>query len=643
MDNRDLRILVVEDDRTLGSAIEKALKRAGYSTQLTNSAAKAKAASKITEFHGVFVDCMLPDQNGVDLVKDLRKESHEDPVIVLTSGIYKDKSFARDAMLKAGAKHFLVKPFDIEELVNTFDQEFQSLISGNHAPLHSLVAQSDYSINDRILAIENTQTVHGYDLPLVFCTLAAQGICGDLEITYDGEHKSIVGFQDGKIDKVIHHDTESYFGVLLVEKGFTSYEEVEEGLAQNDNKPIGERLVDASSLSPHAIEIVQHDQMVIRISKTIFDTSADIKFTPMKRDSAVAIEPVLISHLVADWINTKLTPGWLESFYTPWLEYRVVRGPDFSKFDLLKNNPIVAPIASIFSRGEWPTALQDLMTEEGINESELLKALHYLLLQRVVIFEHAGEVTQNWDGRRNRLKKIATAMKDQNHYEVLGLSTKARPSEVNRVYQDLAKSLHPDKLPPNAPQDIQDLTHQVFSRIVEAYQVLSNESKRQKYVKTLEVGLAEEILQAESMFEQGSHLLGAKRYRDARKTFQKAMKIKGHRSDLMVYICWALIMEKRKRVSALDLYEKIRSLLSQIPHEDRHSPHYFFVRGLYYQLKGEFNKAYAAFRHTLTLDHNFMEAKREISLMKSHASRGRSMMTDDLSQVVTRFFKKKSS
>ena len=644
MDKREIRILVIEDDRTLGMAMEKALKRAGYFTQLTSSYAKAQAASKITDFHGLLVDCMLPDKNGVDLVRALKLESHIEPVVVLTSGIYKDKSFARDAMLKAGTKHFLTKPFDLEKLIEIFDTEFENLIGGSHAPLHSLLAQEAYSVQDRVNAIQKTNTIHGFDLPLVYCTLAAQGICGDLEITYDGEEKSIVGFQDGRIDKVIHHDEESYFGVLLVEKGFTSFEEVEEGLALVDNKPIGERLVDASSLSPHAVEIVQHDQMVIRLSKTIADTSLEMKFTPMQRDSAVTIKPVLISKLAADWINTKITPHWLESFYTPWLEHRIIRGPDFAKFDLLRTHPIVKPIAEVFSRGQWPHALEELMEHSGTNEAQLLKALHYLLLQRIIIFEQIGETTQNWDGRLTRLKKISTAMKNQNHFEVLGLSTKARPSEIIRVYQDLAKTLHPDKLPPNAPKEIQDLTHEVFSRIVESYQVLNDDSKRKKYLKTLEVGLAEEILQSESLFEQGVHMLSASKNREARKTFQKCLKMKGHRSDIMVYIIWALVLEKRNRVSHLDLYEKVRSLISQVAHEDRHSPHYFFVRGLYYSLRGENNKAYSAFKHALTLDNNFLEVKREISLLKRYAtSKSKSVMTDDLSQVVTRFFKKGKS
>lgn len=641
MEKRDLRILVVDDDPTLALAMEEVLKRAGYTVRRVADYNEAKAASKISDFHGLVVDCMLPQKNGVDLAAEIRKESQEDPVIILTSGIYKDKNFAREASNKTKANSFLFKPFDINELVQIFDQAFVSHFGETSEPIHSLLAKKDYSTQDRVRAVESSGSLHGFDLPLVYSLLAKKGICGDLEITFENKVKSIVGFQDGRIDKVIHHDEESYFGVLLVEKGFTTLEAVEEGLALVDDRPLGKRLVDNSTLSPHAVEIIQHEQMIIRLSKTIQNTSIDLKFNPETREAKVAIEPPTFNKLLGDWISSKLTEAWLLSFYTSWLDRPIVRGPEHSKLELLVGHHILKPLKTYFKQSEWPHSLQDLLESTGAQEGPIIRAIHFLLLNRVLVFAPNETKGIDWTKRLARLKKIDASMKNQNHFEVLGVSTKARASEIHRSYQELAKTLHPDRLPPDVSAEVKDLTHKIFTKITEAFQVLQSDKKRENYLKTLEMGLAEEILFAETVFEQGFNLLQSGRYRDARKTFEKALKMKGHRTDLMVYLIWAYICEKRNSAPSLELYEKVKSMIAQVAHEDRHSPHYFFVRGLSYELCGEFEKSMSAFKHTLTLEPGFAEARKEIALVRRLAAKHKTTLSDELSQVVTKFFKPK--
>jgi len=641
MQKSDLKILIVDDDPTLALAMDEALRRAGYGVRRTPNYNEAKAVSKTTDFHGFVVDCMLPQKNGVDLALELATESQEDAVVVLTSGIYRDKAFAREAMHKARAKHFLFKPFDIETLVKTFDTEFAHLLNEKAGSLTSLLEQKDYSNQDRLDAVTKAGQIHGFDLPFVYALLAKKGIRGTLEITYENKRKSLVGFQDGRIDKLIHHDEESYFGVLLVEKGYTTLEAVEEGLALVDDRPLGERLVHSSAISPHVIEIIQLEQMYIRLSKTIQDTSVGVHFVPEERTSSVGIETPVFSRLLGDWIASKISTAWLKSFYMPWLDRPILRGPEFAKIELLVGHPVVKPLKDHLTQGEWPHTLHDLLDSHKTDEALLLRALHYLFLQRIFIFAQDEKSGPDWDKRLNRLIKIDAAMAGQNHFEVLGVSTKARTSEIHRAYQDLAKTLHPDRVPATAPREVTDLNHKIFTRITEAYTVLSNERKRDHYLKTLEMGLAEEILLAESVFEQGFNLLGAGRFRDARKSFEKAMKMKGHRSDLMVYLIWAYIYDKRNKVPMAELFEKVKSMIAQIAHEDRHSPHYFFVRGLYSTLAGDYDKALSAFRHTLTLEPGFAEARKEIALARKIAGQNKQSFSDDLSQVVTRFLKVK--
>ena len=641
MSDNELKLLVIEDDETQAKAIEKALTNEGYSVVLANCYSQAQSALNLNAFHGLIVDCMLPDKNGVDAVVDFKNSSNENPLVILMSGIYKDKSFSREAMNKTGSKYFLEKPFNMPELTNIISQELGSATSSNTPSLYSLIEHADLSINDKIQIIQNTTSAHGFDLPLIYSFLSSPGINGDLIIQYNEENHSTVGFQNGCIDKVIHHDAESYFGVLLVENGFTSHEEVEEMLKSKNKKPIGERLVDASSLSPHAIEIVQHEQMVIRLSKTISETGIELLFEPAQRKSAITIDPPVLSNIMSDWIHTKLSLDWLRSFYNPRLEHKLERGTDFNAYEVLKANPIVAPVAKVFQNIERHSSIQDLISIAS--EKDTLKALHYLVLQKVFIIQKNKSRNSNWTGKRLRLEKLVTIMAQQNHFEVLGLNTKARDSQISSAYQELAKALHPDKLPPNSPDDIQKLTNNAFSRVTEAYQAINNEENRQKYLKTLELGLAEEVLHAESQFEKAYFSLVSKKYREARHAFLEVKKIKGHRSDISIYILWALVMEKRRKVDLQKLHSKCELLLSEVPHEDRHSPHYFFAKGLSYQIQGNLGKAAHFFKNAILLDNNFLEAKKELGITAKKMSRSKSSsFSADLSQVVTRFFKKKS-
>jgi len=643
MQKSDLKILIIEDDTTLGRALEEALRRSGYSTQSVTSATQAKNAMKISEFHGMVVDCMLPQKSGVDTVIELTLDSGQQPVIVLTSGIFRDRTYALEAQLKTKAQAFLAKPFDIAELIKIFDDAFSELIGISHAPLYQLLKREQFSSRDKIQAIQNTEYISGYDLPLVYSMLMDSQISGVLTVEYDNHAPAKIGFHGGQIDQVIYTDTESYFGVLLIEKGFITPEELQEGLEQTNTKPIGQRLVEMASLSPHAIEIVQFEQMVIRLSKTIHNESVKISFAEIEKSSSeVIIDELLFTQLLSDWICSKVSTAWLKQNYTQWLDYPLSRGLNFQKIQLLKHLPAGKTFASILENDSWPHTLQDFLTQNPGKEDDVLQGLHFFLSLRCVYFSEQNLQPQNFEGQTKRLSKILETMQSQNLFEILGVQTKSKPSEIHRAYHELAKNLHPDKLSAQAPADLRELSQKVFSRIVDAHQTLSNDERRNNYLKTLELGYAEEILRAESTFEEGHKLLQTNRFRDARKTFERTLKMKGHRSDAIIYLVWALIKEKRNRTDHQKLSRQVTSLMNQVSHEDRHSPSYFFVKGMHYEIRGQVQKAYDSFKYCLLVEPGFNDARRELAYIKQNYNRKNNTITDDLSQVVTNFFKKKS-
>jgi two-component system OmpR family response regulator len=109
-----MRILLVEDDRMIGAAIEQALKDAAYAVDwVTNGEAAVHAAENET-YELVLLDLGLPRADGRDVLRYLRGLGRNLPVIIVTA---RDSVEDRIEGLDLGADDYLIKPFEIRELL----------------------------------------------------------------------------------------------------------------------------------------------------------------------------------------------------------------------------------------------------------------------------------------------------------------------------------------------------------------------------------------------------------------------------------------------------------------------------------------------------------------------------------------------
>src|SRR6202020_2109474 len=108
-----MRLLVVDDDRALRDVLRRALALGGYEVRLaeTGAGALADIASAVPD--AVVLDIGLPDIDGLEVCRLLRREGNRVPVLMLTA---RDAVTDRIDGLDAGADDYLVKPFDIDEL-----------------------------------------------------------------------------------------------------------------------------------------------------------------------------------------------------------------------------------------------------------------------------------------------------------------------------------------------------------------------------------------------------------------------------------------------------------------------------------------------------------------------------------------------
>ncbi len=107
------KILLVEDDTSLGFIISDQLREDGYTVTLCTDGAEGFKRFNESTYHLCIFDVMMPKKDGFTLARDIRKMNREVPILFLTA-----KSMTEDKVegFKAGGDDYLTKPFSIEEL-----------------------------------------------------------------------------------------------------------------------------------------------------------------------------------------------------------------------------------------------------------------------------------------------------------------------------------------------------------------------------------------------------------------------------------------------------------------------------------------------------------------------------------------------
>lgn len=109
----DMRVLVVEDDRPLADIVRRALTREGYAIDLAATGEEALWSGLENEYDALVLDVMIPEPDGIEVVRRLRAQAKWVPVLLLTA---RDAVNDRVAGLDAGADDYLTKPFSMLEL-----------------------------------------------------------------------------------------------------------------------------------------------------------------------------------------------------------------------------------------------------------------------------------------------------------------------------------------------------------------------------------------------------------------------------------------------------------------------------------------------------------------------------------------------
>jgi two-component system OmpR family response regulator len=113
-DGNPINVLVVDDEPVLAEMVSMALRYEGWNIATAGDGAAALESARSQRPDVVVLDVMLPDMSGLDVLRKLREESPQLPVLLLTA---KDAVEDRIAGLTAGGDDYVTKPFSLEEVV----------------------------------------------------------------------------------------------------------------------------------------------------------------------------------------------------------------------------------------------------------------------------------------------------------------------------------------------------------------------------------------------------------------------------------------------------------------------------------------------------------------------------------------------
>ncbi len=141
-------ILVVEDDSAILAGLERKLSREGYlvTTAMTGKAAIEKLKLSVPDL--VILDLMLPELDGLSVLRWLRRKNTRMPVLILSARGQEDEKIAG---LRAGADDYLTKPFGLGELMARIDALLRRSRGGN----------SEISFGDLSVDLERCQVLRG--------------------------------------------------------------------------------------------------------------------------------------------------------------------------------------------------------------------------------------------------------------------------------------------------------------------------------------------------------------------------------------------------------------------------------------------------------------------------------------------------
>ena len=137
-----MRILIVEDEHRIANSIKKGLEQERYAVDVAYTGSEGFDLASTEDYDGIILDIMLPEMNGIEICKELRKNKIHVPILMLTA---KGQTQNKVEGLDAGADDYMTKPFSFDELL----ARVRALTRRQGIILNTILSVEDLSLDNK--------------------------------------------------------------------------------------------------------------------------------------------------------------------------------------------------------------------------------------------------------------------------------------------------------------------------------------------------------------------------------------------------------------------------------------------------------------------------------------------------------------
>lgn len=591
-------VLIVDDDVTLVRSMARAVEKLGYRTRTAHDgySALSAVASQLPDL--ILLDILLPKKDGHSVLRELQLSERTRPIAVLVmSGVLRGRNAARDVEA-AGARGFLAKPFTASDLA---------------AWLHRLLGPAKPAADPA--SSEDIEHIRLAEVPVaeILWKAMREGFTGAIHFRHEKRQKTLV-LVDGRPRSVRSNLAKETLARRLLAAGTIDERMVREiqRRAASSGRRHGELLLELGALTPPVLERALREQAREKLVELFTWDAGEAWHEPGLREVTVATElPDLPPEAALLEGIGQMSSSHLQRFLGAHAECEVVLDPE-----RIGPEAKAAAASLLDALGADPARLRvgALAAEHGpmVYGLALLGAIELRGdANGVAVASHRAIALES------ELRELARRFEGATHFEVLGVASEASEAEIRRAFLRLAKRYHPDKIT-GAAERVRPFATELFARIAEAHQVLSDPAQRRQYEARLANGTggtrsASHILTAEAHFGRAEDLLRRKEYAAALTAIDAAIRIDPEEGEFHALHGWLLFLEGSgedgARRRAIECLEKATAL-------SPNSPAGFFYLGKLYKACEDPSRAVNMFRRVLDLRPEHVEAAQEIRVLE---------------------------
>lgn len=610
-----MQALILEDNVILAQSLQELLSKEGWQTSSSHSWSSASALLEKSSVDLLVLDVLLPDKNGLEILS--QGIFNPSLKIVLISGFFDESSILQK--IPQNLKNncvFFKKPIDEKAFSNFLKSLKTSEPKEEEHSIFEFFFEKSLPSKPLSFYLSEDKTFHSKELIPVISLTYLKKFTGQLKITIGGKQENLIEFHRGNITRLISNSKKSFFGALLVEHGLSLQEDIQSLLKNKEsNQLLGERLVEKELLSPYMLSFILKEQVKIRLSEIMSYPSFTLSILEKPSESSetadINFNEIDLIEWLAESLQTELNKDFLKNFFLE-MKFKLIQKSSQINKALIYQKKFLQKYNMLFKSLKENRTVEDIINVSE-NKSHTLRLLYFGLLTKSISLKNTKKEVIDLKNFECFLDSIIE--KDsEDLFAVLNLPWDATPKEVKKNYQQLLQNIHSNTLPENASEQLKEKYEKAFYKITKSYEILKDEEKRDEYIR---VQKEEDFVTVMNKYEEGMKKIEQGQYKRGIEILEQVSNHKHSPSNTILYLLWAklksgdqILYEDRKKAA------QISKDIDLCPISLRTSPLFWYVKGLFCVKTRQYKKAEELFKKSLKIENHFLEAKKELVLLK---------------------------